>query len=444
MAEGEQVLIASYRGPIEAGPSGPKGAGGLIQVLQPWAEEHGAQWVFAGAEGQQPSDDGLWMPLKFDELPGHQHYGIISNSILWPLFHGLEGRAIGKKDLGDPDFTDAWEGYRQVNAVFADRIAEQAATDAIVVVHDYQLLLVPGMVRALRTDLHVGYFHHIPFAKADELGRLPDSWRKEIVSSLAGGPSGFQSPRWVELYRGCCTAAGASDVTTFVAPVGANLDGLRKAVDAQAVRGIRAEVRDEVGEMQLIARVDRADPMKNVLTGVKAVDVLLEEHPEWIEQFVFAHHLVPTRSTVPGYREHLDEILEEVEAVNRKWARGDWAPIDIKVLDQRERGLALMCEYDVVLVNPIREGMNLIAHEGPAVNTRDGVLVLSREAGSYDTFSDAALGIDPLSEEDTATGLHRALSMPQAERQERAERLKRHLEVDFMETWHDDIVAAVA
>lgn len=441
------VVIASYRGPAEgstrANEEVPKGAGGLIQVLQPWAQEHGALWVFAAeAETTPERGGGDRVHIAINDSLRHGHYDLVSNSILWPLFHGMQGWVTD--GIRDPAAAEtAWGHFRTVNDLFAEQIAEHAPAGATVVAHDYQLLLVPGALRQMRPDLRVAYFHHIPFASAAEFRVLPEPWRREVACSLAGCRCGFQSPRWERRYLDFCAAAGIQAVPdTFVAPVCPNLGGLLRDANSDEVVRLRRDLRNRVGERQLIARVDRADPMKNVLGGVRALDLLLTRRPSWRGEFVFAHHLVPTRTSISGYRSHLSEVLEVIRAVNEKWGDVGWQPIHVNVADRRDYGLALLTEYDVLLVNPVREGMNLVAHEGPAVNTRDGVVVLSEEAGAHDLLAPAVLGVDPSSQSDTASELARALAMPANERTARAKDLRSTLASLGGQSWHDAVVRA--
>jgi trehalose 6-phosphate synthase len=437
-------VIASYRGfaSRNEGLPRPTARGGLIQALGHWAQASGAAWVFAS--DASPAADALADPKQvlIDETLRHRHYDIVSNSILWPLLHGLKGWASESVPQGDATAV-VWDGYRTVNAAFAERIAAAAATAGTVVVHDYQLMLVPGMVKRLRPDLRVVYFHHIAFATPEEFSILPATWRRDIASSLTGCTCGFQSPRWEQLFvRLCATELPEAKPITFVAPVHPDLSGLDRAVASEDVSRIRTQVRERVGDRQLIARVDRADPMKNIPIGVQALDRLLSEHPSWRGRVVFAHHLVPTRDSIARYRTHLGETLAEIDTVNARWRCDGWEPILVNVADQREHGLALLAEYDVLLVNPVREGMNLVAHEGPVVNTRAGVLVLSEQAGAHDLLGEAVLGIEPGSVADTAAALHRALTMDASERSARAEHLRAALASVGSSSWNDELVRA--
>lgn len=441
----DAVVIASYRGPAgrSAGSpgGGPKGAGGLIQVLQPWARERQALWVFAGEDGgdRGARADCQAAPVSIDPAHRRGHYDLVSNSILWPHFHGLHGWA--SESISSATAESGWQSFRAVNHSFAERIAELAPTGAKVVVHDYQLLLVPGALKVLRPDLNVVYFHHIPFASAAEFGAFPAEWREEVAGSLGGCNCGFQSPRWQDRYLDFCGAEGIGAAASFIAPVYPDLTDLDETAASHGVESLRRSLRSEFGGRKLIARVDRADPMKNVLGGVRAFDLLLTRYPAWRGRVVFAHHLVPTRGSVEAYRRYLDEVMAAIEDVNRRWEDGDWQPLHVNLADQREYGLALFAEYDVLLVNPIREGMNLVAHEGPALNERNGVLVLSQEAGAHDALAPAAIGVDPVDDSGTAAALAEALEMPDEARAARARALRSTLAGLNRHSWHDKVVS---
>lgn len=440
-----QALIASYRGPADAGiwdSSAPKAAGGLIQALQPWVEAHNAWWVFAAGEGSIAREaNEARVPVEIGGKLRHGHYEVISNSILWPLFHGIDDWATDQL-RGHVAADEAWACYKAVNRLFGERILACAPTGSTVVAHDYQLLLLPGILRQARPDLDLIYFHHIPFASHAEFRALPKPWRQEVAESLSGCRCGFQSARWERRFVDFCVAEGACEPRTFLAPVGPDLAGLAREAESEEVVQLRHTLRKRVGQRKLIARVDRADPMKNVLGGLQAVDLLLAEDPRWCGEFVFVHHLVPTRTTINSYKRHLADIMESIEAVNKRWHDNEWQPIDANVADQRAYGLALLVEYDILLVNPLREGMNLVAHEGPALNRQDGILVLSEEAGAYDALAPAALGVDPSAPLYTAAELGRALAMPAEERVDRAKRLRSTVASLGVDSWHDVVLRA--
>jgi trehalose 6-phosphate synthase len=443
----ESVVIASYRGP-QPGNGGngrsAKAAGGLIQVLAPWTQERAVLWVSATEEATDGDREEVNVPVAIDPSWQSGHYDVISNSVLWPLFHGLSDWVANT--LRDTESAEsAWRDYRAVNHRFAERISDHAAQEAVVVVHDYQLLLVPGALARMRPDLRIAYFHHIPFASASEFRLVPGPWRAEIASSVACVACGFQSPRWKSRFLDFCDGENIDySPDAFVAPVCPDIGNLARDVRSSEVLRLRRVLRERIGERKLIARVDRADPMKNVLGGVHACEALLAQNPSWTNNFAFVHHLVPTRGSINRYNDYLDEVLDAVATVNSRWSTPEWQPIHINIADHREYGLALLAEYDVLLVNPIREGMNLVAYEGPSVNTRDGVVVLSEEAGAYDLLGPGTLGIVPASPDDTAAKLLQALSLPVSKRAIQAEELKAIIQSVDRTGWHDELVRAAA
>ena len=182
-------------------------------------------------------------------------------------------------------------------------------------------------------------------------------------------------------------------------------------------------------------RVDRVDPSKNIVAGFRAFGLLLERHPELIGQAKFLAFLVPSRTGIPEYRRCTGEVFAAIRDINSRYQQEDWRPIELFYENNYLQALAGMSLYDVLLVNPLADGMNLVSKEGPIVNEHDGVLVLSRGAGSHGELAEGAVSVDPLDIEGTAEGLASALSMPEAERRARAEQLRQTIERNDLSVW---------
>ena len=174
----------------------------------------------------------------------------------------------------------------------------------------------------------------------------------------------------------------------------------------------------------MILRVDRADLSKNVLRGFTAFDIFLDQHPEFRERVTFIAHLQPSRTDVPEYLEYLEQIEALVAVVNHRHGTTDWMPIDLRIYDNFEEAVALYKHYDLLLVNAMLDGMNLVAKEAPAVNTRDGVMMLSENTGAHEELGDCALSVNPFDIQEQADAMYRALTMDPEERRLRAERLR--------------------
>ncbi|HVJ98664.1 MAG TPA: trehalose-6-phosphate synthase, partial [Acidimicrobiia bacterium] len=281
--------------------------------------------------------------------------------------------------------------------------------------------------RTLRPDLRVVHFTHTPFAGPDDIGVLPTDVAEKLCASLASGPAGFHTARWAECFRRSATAMLGPNALTrepFVAPLGPDPAELEAVASSRAVRLESEALADAVGERMVIVRTDRMEPSKNIVRGFHAYDRLLEARPGLRGRVVFLAMLYPTRQGLAEYLAYANEVEQSVARVNDRWATRDWTPIILDDRDNFERSVAGMQRYDVLFVNPIRDGLNLVAKEGPIVNRRDGVLCLSPEAGAYDEMADAAIPVHPYDIEQAAGALDTALSMPFDERESRAKLLR--------------------
>jgi trehalose 6-phosphate synthase len=435
------VIIVSHRGPyrFERNDDGSftahRGAGGVVSALGPLlADKTDATWIAAAlsdddrAAAQGGGTEGLDVELTLLDLDptAHRlHYDVIANGVLWFLHHGLFDRT--RRPRFDLRFRDAWDAFVAVNDVFAAAIAERAEPDDIVLVQDYQLTLVPGRLRALRPDLRVLHFTHTPFANADDIRMLPDDVGEQLCGALARSPAGFHTERWADNYRRAAeTVLGGSAAirAPFAASLGPDVAALDEVAASPATRAATSALADAVGERLVIARTDRIEPSKNIVRGFLAFDRLLEARPGYRGRVVFVAMVYPSRQSLAEYLAYANEVEQAVARVNDRWATRDWTPILLDDRDDFARSVAGMQRYDVLLVNPVRDGLNLVAKEGPVVNRRDGVLCLSPEAGAYDELRAAAIAAHPFDIEHSAAALDTALSMPLDERSARASWLR--------------------
>jgi trehalose 6-phosphate synthase len=370
------------------------------------------------------------------------YYNVMSNEVLWPLFHNSfnQSRPLPTQSR----LHAAWRAYVSVNRQFASQIARYARRGETVIVHDYHLMLVAGLVRELRKDLNIAYFHHIPFVGPGAFELLPLTMRRAIMSSFMKVSVGFQSAKWRLAFESEHSRSTNRHTSfSFVHPVSPDFEHLRSLVREPRVIARRQELRSRANDNFLLARVDRMDPMKNIVRGLQAIGLLLERHPSVAETFVFVNHLVPTRATVAGYEEYAKEIRTTAFQINSQWANDAWSPIILEEEDDYLSAIALLTEYDALLVNPIREGMNLVAQEGPLINQRYGALVLSTQAGAHDMLKGPAIGIPPLDIPHTASALRRVMLMQQEERQRRAELLQERVLAGAGSRWHEQLVTIV-
>jgi trehalose 6-phosphate synthase len=379
--------------------------------------------------------------LDVDPAMGRLYYDVVSNATLWFLHHGLFD--LPRRPRFDHHWWEAWDAFVEVNRLFAGRAAADAAEGDVVLVQDYQLCLVPGVLRTARPDLRIVHFSHTPFCEPGSIGVLPDSVATTLCSSMAAVPCGFHTNRWADAYEGCVRNVLGPDAPfagRFAAPLAPDAPALRAVAEGEGARAAADELDELVGDRALLLRIDRIDPSKNVVRGFFAYDRMLEEHPEWRGRVVFVAMLNASREGLAEYAAYRQEVAQAVERVNRRWSTPSWQPVVLDERDDFARSIAGLGRYDVLLVNPLKDGMNLVAKEGPLLNRRDGVVCLSPEAGAYDELHRAVLRTHPYDVEQAAGALHRALSMPAAERAEMAARLRAIAGARTPLDWFDEMV----
>jgi len=451
---GRAVVVVSNRGPLNFTlDSGQlvtrKAAGGLVNALLPALAGSGALWLAGAiteadrvaAGGGPIEESGIDVRLlAVDEDDYAPYYDVIANSTLWYLYHGLFDAP--RRPQFDRRWRAAWDRYREVNAQFADAVVEHSPPNATVLVQDYHLSLVAPAVSKARPDLRLVHFNHTPFCTPEELRVLPDAVAVELLSGLSAHSScGFQSPRWAAAFSACCVEVLGEQPRTFVSPAAPDLDDIRAVASSPACAD-RVDALDTlVAGRKLIVRVDRIELSKNLLRGFLAFDELLDTRPEWREQATFAAFVYPSRQNLADYLGYQAEVESLVARINRRWATTSWTPIILDTSDDFPASVAGLRSYDVLLVNPVRDGLNLVAKEGPAVNERDGVLVLSRNAGVFDELGRHALEVNPFDVTATASALHEALSMDRAERVERAASLRAAAAARGPSDWLADLLA---
>jgi trehalose 6-phosphate synthase len=351
-------------------------------------------------------------------------YDTVANGTLWFTLHGLFDAA--RRPLFDRVWYEAWDAFVAYNEAFAAATADTAGDGSVVLVNDYHLLLAGRLIAKERPDLPTVHFMHTPFSGPEELGILPPAVRRQILDGMAGfGACGFHTARWAARFERSAVAELGEAPPTYVAPLGADLARLEEVAGSPECAARLASLNEALAGRRLILRSDRVELSKNMLRGFLGLDHLLSEHPEWRGQVVMVARAYPSREGLPEYLAYRSEAEHLARLVNDRWATDDWEPIQLVVGDDFPGTVAALRRYDVLLVNPIRDGMNLVAKEGPALNERDGVLVLSTEAGAYEDLEGPAVGVHPFDVVATAGALHQALSMPADERAERAAELRR-------------------
>ena len=451
-------MLVTHRGPyrFSVGDDGSfastRGAGGLVSALLPLVQRHDIgerpAWVAAAID----SDDRAAVAAGAATVPGldlhlldldqslhRMHYDVISNAVLWFLHHGLFD--LARRPRFDRHLREAWDGYVAVNAAFADAVVTSAPDGEQVLVHDYQLSLVPGMVRAARPDLRITHFTHTPFCGPNSVRVLPTDMAEAICGSMATATAGFHTTRWADCYTAAAREVLGTAVTgAYAAPIGPDPDELAEVAASSETACARAELDELVGDRKLLLRADRIDLSKNIVRGFHVYDALLDSHPEWRERVVFVAMLNRSRSNLAEYLAYEQEVDQAGARVNERWGTRDWQPVVIDTRDDYEETIAGFSRYDALLVNPVKDGLNLVAKEGPLVNQRDGVVVLSPEAGAYEELHDAVLAVHPYDIEQGAHALHTALAMPDDERAERAAHLRTLAAEHTPRTWLDELL----
>ncbi|NBE54616.1 alpha,alpha-trehalose-phosphate synthase (UDP-forming) [Streptomyces boluensis] len=433
------ILVASNRGPVtysvrpDGGLDAKRGGGGLVSGLSAIGPDAGALWVCAalGDGDREAVRRGVTEPgVRMLDIDADVHadaYQGIANSVLWFVHHMLYQTPL--EPVFDQEFRRQWAAYERYNRAFAEALADGAAPGAAVLVQDYHLALVPGMLRELRDDLRIGHFSHTPWAPVDYFRMLPDDIAEQLLRGMLGADRlGFLTRRWADTFTACCDAVvgGLGGARVGVHGLGADADFLRERAHRDDVAERTAALRRQIGgtgERRTIVRVDRTELSKNIVRGLRAYELLLDEHPEWHERVVHLAFAYPSRQDLAVYRDYTAEVARVADSVNSRFSTPGWTPVILHVEDDFARSLAAYRLADVALVNPIRDGMNLVAKEIPVVSDAGCALVLSREAGAHEELGADALTVNPYDVVSTAAALHEALTMPHEERAARTERL---------------------
>jgi trehalose 6-phosphate synthase len=473
----QPLVLVSNRGPVTFDEHGDvqRGTGGLVTALTGLASHRDAVWVastMTEADAAKAREHGgkrltVRSPqggeysvrlVESDPEAYDRFYNIIANPMLWFIQHYLW-------DLSNaPDIrrheVEAFEyGYNVVNEDLAVAVVEEieGLSEPVVMVHDYHLYTLPQLVRRARPDAFLHHFVHIPWSQSDAWRVLPNRIREEIYCGLlANDIIGFHTRSYRLNFLQCCR-----DLMDLEVDFGRGVVRFEDRevwvrayplpIDAEATCRVAASERVQEFERELLARrrehlilrVDRADLSKNVLRGFSAFDLFLEQHPEFSENVTFIAQLMPSRMDVPEYAEYLERIEALVAVVNHRHGTPDWMPIQLKLRDDLEEAVAAYKHYDVLLVNAMFDGMNLVAKEGPLVNERNGVSILSENTGAHEELGEFALSVNPFDIQETADSIHAALTMRDSERARRMEGLQRIVTQRDPGDWIDDQLADI-
>ncbi len=465
------MIVAANRGPVtyERSAAGVvearRGAGGLVSALRGLIGAGELRWIASAlsdadreiarahptGRSEELSDGAAYVRLLSHEPRAYAGFYNEISTALWSTQHQLWN--LPYEPSFGARFLSAWDdGYAVVNEAFATAMVEELAgrAEAPVIVHDYHLYLAPKVVRRRVPNAALALFVHIPWPPPDAFGILPAAIARQILEGLlACDLIGFHTQRWRDNFGACCEALGVAllpeagvartadrTVRLTARPISVSPRELREAASDGAVARERTALRNDESE-QLIVRVDRTDPSKNIVRGFEAFELLLERHDEHRGRVRMLALLNPSRQNMPAYAAYSEAIAAAAGRINTRFAFDSWAPVHLDVDDNYARALAAYQTYDVLFVNPLFDGMNLVAKEGPLLNERAGVVVLSDNAGAHAELAAHVTTVSPFDVDQQARALHEALTMGRDERVRRAEALRAAIEASPVDAWSD-------
>jgi len=469
------IILMSSRGPIEfsTGDDGRlvqrRADGGVATVLGAVAKTTDTTWL-AGARSEADriaaaSGDAITVGpgsrLRLIDCPQdiEDAHNEFCNTVLWFLQHSMLDR-LDIDDLGAYALQGWYNGYLPMNRAYAAALARETHEDVqSVMIHDYHLYAAPRFIRERFPNAFLQHFVHIPWPSVEAWDLLPGVVSASIVRGLCANDSVvFQTYANVQNFLACVERYldGASvnfeagvvrlnghETRVWANPVSVKVDDLQETMESEDAMLAQQKLATRLGRQKTIVRVDRLDPSKNIDRGFEAFARMLDAYPQWRGQVRFLAFLVPTRSSIDAYQQHAREVFQQAEAINSRFGDADWQPIEVFFQQNRTEALVALSMYDVLLVNSVADGLNLVSKEGVVVNQRDGVLVLSQNVGAYQELQGDALGIDPYDIDATADALHRGLSMPETERHIRADGLRSAVTNHQFQDWLNDILADV-
>jgi len=446
------LVVASNRGPLAIVPVEDgddqvrRGGGGLVSGVQAaMLDEPGALWVCAALNDAERalarrSTDGRLSGiselagslragldvrmLPVDPVTFRSAYNGIANSTLWFVLHMLYD--LSRAPSFDASWRRKWAAYKRYNDEFAHAIADEAAVGARVVLQDYHLFLAPAVLRALRPDLRIAHFTHIPWVPPEYFSILPDDVAHDLLRGMLGADLlGFHTSRWADDFSRCCAAlVDTEPAQVRVFPLGSDATDLTARASRRDVESRLLDLDRSVGDLLVIGRVDRTEPSKNVWRGLLSYRELLRTHAEWRGRVVHVVFDNPSREDLPEYREYAAALDRLARDIDDEFATDSWTPLILEIIDDYPAALALLRRSDVLFINSLRDGMNLVALEGVILSERHPAVVISRDTGAAHTLGPDAFSVNPYDVSAQSEALHAALSLPSDERAARAARMR--------------------
>ena len=458
------MVVASNRGPVtwRRGDDGEltasRGFGGLVTALGGALQTEPGTWVSVALSGddravaeQHPDEpfdvdtEGGSFHLRLVDAGAHYepYYNEVANRLLWFTVHGLWGEPYEPTGLG---WRDAWDDYLAVNSLVAEAVAAEQGSE--IYLQDYHLCTAGTRVRDAQPDAAILHYLHTPWATPEYLRHLPDEVATAVLRGLlAADVVAFSSTSWCDAFRRCAQQVlGARldgddvlvddrrvRVAAFI--LGVDEEDLAASAAAEETQAAGRDIDEERGDRTLLLRVDRTDLSKNILRGLHAYELLLDRHPEHRDRVWHYAHLNPSRQGVPEYRDYLERCQAAADRIRERFGE---ECLTVFVGDDYARSVAAQQRCDVLIANPVTDGTNLVAKEGPVLSTRDAALILSPGAGAADVMADGALMVNPYDVEAQATALHTALTMDRDERARRAELLRAAARRGAPGEWFDE------
>ncbi|MCC7448506.1 MAG: trehalose-6-phosphate synthase [Anaerolineae bacterium] len=470
----DHIVVVSNRGPFTFTQKNgqfmaKRGSGGLVTAISSVVRQNDVLWIsYALSE-----EDRQWVetvgncvqtvdnmkirlvvpaPEQYDA-----YYNTISNPLLWFIQHQLYDSS--RYPVIDESVWKAWaNGYVAMNRHMATAVAESIAGlngHVLVMVQDYHLYMVPQFLRELVSSRNVTIqsFVHIPWPGPDVWRILPAAMRQALLTAmLQSDRVGFQTERDTRRFLQTCVdnLKGVQVVRPWRAlqykghlthaapyPISVDVDDLHTQLAGSEVQKHISQLRTVYGNRRMILRVDRMEPSKNIIRGLIAYRNFLMTYPQYQGQVYMLALLVPSRTEITEYKDYLRDVMALAGEINATLGTGDWEPVHITLGNNYPRAIAALSQYDVLLVNALADGMNLVAKEGAILNQRNGVLILSEEAGAAEELGEYSLLVSPFDVYGTREALHKALSMPPAERRSRAEKMADQVRRNDIHHWFD-------
>lgn len=465
------LILVSNRGPVgfiegdDGRVTAERSGGGLVTALTGLIDIVPAMWISAAIEpgdfrvasesrGSFPVPEaGISTTGRFVVMEPEvyeRYYNVVANPMLWFIQHYLWDLS-NVPDIRQEELAAWSDGYLVANDLFAEAVATEldANPGAVVMLHDYHLYTAPAGIRERVPDAFLHFFVHIPWPQPDYWRVLPPHIREAVLEGLlANDIVAFHTPRYARNFLLTCedilglevdyaaltVAHRGRTIAVRHYPISIDADGFTEMATSDAVRDEEATFLRR-RRRHLVVRVDRTDLSKNILRGFTAFDTFLDRHPEFREDITFFAMLQPSRQDVPEYVEYVERITSLVSHINTRHGNTDWMPIDLRFESNLPLAITAYKHFDVMMVNSIFDGMNLVAKESMLVNERDGVLILSENVGAFEEIGQYALAVNPFDVEAQADALHQALTMPHAERRARADAIRTVINENDIARW---------